>query len=71
LPGGENLDLTLDHLKSEDDGIHKDFLSLRNAFSREIDLKEKKRQSLIKNIRQHELNQDENCKKIEVLDKNI
>ena len=71
LPGGENLDLTLDHLKSEDDAVHKDFLSLRNAFSREIDLREKKRQSLIKDIRQLELNQIENCKKIEVLDKNI
>ena len=71
MPGGENLDLTLDHLKSEDDAIHNDLTSLRSAFSREIDLKEKKRQSLIKNIRQHEFNQDENCKKIEVLDKNI
>ncbi|MEE9165109.1 MAG: hypothetical protein V3U15_02480 [Nitrospinota bacterium] len=71
LPGGENLDPTLDHLKSEDDGIHKDFMSLRNAFSREIDLKEKKRESLMENIKQLESNQIENCKKIEILDKNV
>ncbi len=71
FPGGDNIDPTLDHLKSEDDGIHKDFMSLRNAFSREIDLKEKKRHSLMENIRQLDLNQVENCKKIETLDKNL
>jgi len=49
LPGGENLDPTLDHLKSEDDCIHKDFMILRSAFSRKIDLKETIRQSLVKN----------------------
>ena len=41
LPGGENLDLTLEYLKSEDDSVLKDFMSLRDTFSREIDLKEK------------------------------
>ena len=71
LPGGENLDLTLEYLKSEDGSVLKDFMSLRDTFSREIDLKEKKRQSLIENIRQVELNQIKNCKKIDLLDKNI
>lgn len=71
LPGGDNIKPKLEHLKSEDDSIYQDFTSLRSAFSREIDLKEKKRQSLIKNIRQLESKQSENCKKIETLDKNV
>ena len=71
LPGGENLDLTLEYLKSEDDSVHKDLMSLRDTFSREIDLKEKKRQALMENIRQVELKKINNCKKIELLDKNI
>tara|TARA_Y100000294_G_scaffold162785_1_gene168127 strand:- start:152 stop:1027 length:876 start_codon:yes stop_codon:yes gene_type:complete len=71
LPGGENLDLTLEYLKSEDDSVHKDLMSLRDTFSREIDLKEKKRQALMENIRQVDLKIINNCKKIDLLDKNI
>lgn len=70
LLADEDIDLMLEHLKSEDDYVYKDFTSLRNSFSREIDLKEDKRHLLAENILQLEKKRAENLKKIEVLNKN-
>lgn len=67
----EDIELTLTHLKSEDDKVHKDFMSLRDTFVREIDQKDKKRRSLMENIQKLELSQIENSKNDRILDKNI
>lgn len=67
----EDIELTLTHLKSEDDKVHKDFMSLRDTFVREIDQKDKKRRSLMESIQKLEMSQIENSKKDRILNKNI
>lgn len=67
----EEIDLMLTHLKSEDDKVFKDFMSLRDTFIREIDKKNNKRLSLMEDIGKLELDQIENSKKDTVLDKNM
>lgn len=66
----EDFSIILSHLKSENDKIFKDFVMLRDTFSREIDRKEEKRCSLIENIKQLESDKVENSKKEEIIDKN-
>lgn len=67
----EDLDLTLQYLKSEDDKVWKDFMLLRDTFSREIELKEKKRSGLITNIQQLELREIEDSNKKDIIDNNL
>lgn len=71
LPEVDDLDLTLAHLKSEDDKVYKDFMSLRDTLTREIDRKDKKWRALTENIRKLELSQIENSKNNIILDKNL